>query len=166
MFAYTDNDLILILKYLINDQNFHLFSACYVLGTVISILDVSILFDLHSPIKQGIIPISQKTEGFHRRLGSDRATTGIKVSLAPQPHAPSACHVPRGTTSEGHILGQRSSYCSLTLESGHLDFLPLTFVESLFSKVNYPSADCITYLAGSYQWMKLRKWLLRTHGPS
>lgn len=63
MFAYTDNDLILILKYLINYQKFHLLSACYVLGTVISILHVSILFDLHSPIKQGIIPISQKTEG-------------------------------------------------------------------------------------------------------
>lgn len=33
------------------------------------------------------------------RLGSGRATTGTKVSLAPQPHIPSACHVPSGTTS-------------------------------------------------------------------
>lgn len=132
---------------------------------MLSISHVSIPFDLHSPMGQGIIQFYRKPRNREvtslaqdAQPESGRVRTATKVGLAPQsPHTPSARHVPSGMTSGRAMFLHRDPWhkqqwllLKICNDSGKWTLrFPIPYIcwvlRSLSSKVNYPSTECMTH---------------------
>lgn len=82
-----------------NNRNFHLLNAHYVPGPVLSMLPMSMPFDLHCPVGRVLFQFHRKMS--HKikslvqdaQLGSSRARRGATAGLAPQSTSTSVCQV-------------------------------------------------------------------------